>query len=119
MLVERDGQFCLIRHSYGNRTLWMAPGGGVDWHEQPKDAAIRETAEEVGITALNEVRLVYAYVHQIGWVDDVVVVYASQTDQDFQYVSSEIDEIAWFPPDRLPERTTDGTRQSLCTMLAS
>lgn len=116
MLVLRNGQICLIRHSYGNRSRWMAPGGGVDWSEQPEHAAIRETAEEVGITDLRDVRIVHAYVHQIGRVDDIVVVYAGHTEQDFAYVSNEIEEIGWFSPDSLPETTTDGTRHALAAL---
>jgi 8-oxo-dGTP diphosphatase len=42
----------LVRQSY--RRGWTLPGGGVGYHEDPRHAAWRELAEEVGITAGRE-----------------------------------------------------------------
>jgi 8-oxo-dGTP diphosphatase len=51
-----DGEILLIRSSY--RSCWELPGGGVRPGESPRDAALRECREEVGIalaaTALRE-----------------------------------------------------------------
>ncbi len=118
MLVERDGHFCLIRHTYGDRTAWMPPGGAVDWREEPEAAAIRETAEEVGITDLSDVRIVHAYRHKLDWGDDVVIVYAARTTQEFAHVSIEIADIIWASPSDLPPDTSARTRASIAAALA-
>ncbi|MEV4537235.1 NUDIX domain-containing protein [Asanoa sp. NPDC049518] len=40
----------LVRHSYGDQTLWSLPGGGYKpARETPEQAARRECAEELGI----------------------------------------------------------------------
>ncbi|HET9604747.1 MAG TPA: NUDIX hydrolase [Gemmatimonadales bacterium] len=48
---DDDGQarFLLIRDSYGN---WGFPKGHLEENESPADAAVRETAEETGLTHL-------------------------------------------------------------------
>ena len=44
----------LIRQSYGDRDLWMIPGGGYDpGKEDPGDAAVREAYEETGVRVAN------------------------------------------------------------------
>ena len=48
-IIERDdGKVLLIRQSYRNH--WGLPGGLLKKHEAPDDAALREIAEEVGLS---------------------------------------------------------------------
>ena len=49
MLLENDaGELLIVKAYYKN--YWTLPGGIVDRNETPKQGAIRETREEVGIT---------------------------------------------------------------------
>lgn len=49
LAFDARGHLLLIRHSYGSGT-WMLPGGGIARREDPLDAALRELAEETGLT---------------------------------------------------------------------
>lgn len=50
-MIARDGagRVLLVRHSYGSG-LWSFPGGGMNRHEEPLAAVLREFAEELGCT---------------------------------------------------------------------
>ena len=47
-IIERaDGRVLFVRHLY--RSRWGVPGGLLQRHESPRDAARREVREEVGL----------------------------------------------------------------------
>lgn len=52
LLVDPAGRVLLIheRLEFGG-AHWLTPGGGVEPGEHPRDAAVREAVEEVGISA--------------------------------------------------------------------
>lgn len=47
ILENTSGQVLIVKANY--KPYWTFPGGLIDGHETPKEAAIRETLEEVGI----------------------------------------------------------------------
>ena len=47
VVIVRDGAVLLVRFTRGGR--WTLPGGGLDHGEDPRDAAVREVAEETGL----------------------------------------------------------------------
>lgn len=49
LAFDAHGCVLLIRHSYGSG-LWLLPGGGIARGEAPMAAAVRELAEETGLT---------------------------------------------------------------------
>ena len=50
VIVEHEGKVLLGRRNKTNcEGMWVIPGGGVDWGEKIKDAAIREIKEETGM----------------------------------------------------------------------
>lgn len=62
LVINRVGELLVIRRSKTapRRALeWDLPGGMVEDDEEPKTAAIRETAEEVGLTII-DLLLAYA-----------------------------------------------------------
>lgn len=46
VVLLRDGNVLLLQRKNG---IWEFPGGGVDWGENPKKAAVREVKEETGL----------------------------------------------------------------------
>lgn len=96
-----EGRLVLVRLTYAGG--WRLPGGGIGRAEDPQTAALRELAEEIGMTAHGDV----ARVDQLGrsalfLVRDVV--YAPRR-------TFEIEEVAEFAPDSLPEAATRFTRR--------
>jgi 8-oxo-dGTP pyrophosphatase MutT (NUDIX family) len=53
MLFNESGELLLIRNSYGDRTVFVLPGGGIGRRESPAAAAAREVREEVGLEVLD------------------------------------------------------------------
>ncbi|MCW2539068.1 MAG: mismatch repair protein MutT [Frankiales bacterium] len=52
ILLDPDGAVLLVHErerAGGGTTRWLTPGGGVEAHETPAQAAVRETLEEAGL----------------------------------------------------------------------
>ncbi|MFN2518484.1 MAG: NUDIX domain-containing protein [Jatrophihabitantaceae bacterium] len=50
LMIEPGGRVLLIHERIENgKTHWLTPGGGVEPGETPREAAVREAAEETGI----------------------------------------------------------------------
>jgi ADP-ribose pyrophosphatase YjhB (NUDIX family) len=103
-VIERaDGRQLLIRHLYRNR--WGVPGGLLERHETPTDAARREVREEVGL----EVELVGEPAVNVDADPrriDIVFRARPVNDADADRVqpsSVEVLEARWFWPTELPE----------------
>ena len=47
LFFDESGKLLIVKPNY--KEGWQVPGGTVDKDESPKDAAIRETKEEIGI----------------------------------------------------------------------
>jgi 8-oxo-dGTP pyrophosphatase MutT (NUDIX family) len=48
LFFDESGKVLIVKPNY--REGWQVPGGSVDKNESPKEAGIRETKEEIGIT---------------------------------------------------------------------
>lgn len=100
-IIERaDGQLLLVRHSY--RNAWGFPGGLLNRGETPEAGAVRECREEVDILISMVGAPAVVVAPEPRRVD---VVFRCRTDQPDQAraIPPEVTEVAWFPPDRLPE----------------
>lgn len=48
LISDDEARMLLARWNDGSRMLWTVPGGGVELHEQPEEALVRELREESG-----------------------------------------------------------------------
>jgi 8-oxo-dGTP pyrophosphatase MutT (NUDIX family) len=65
--IVLDGRGRILLHRHKRLGRWLQPGGHLDPDEHPAEAALRETAEETGLTAVHPSggpRLVHVDVHE-------------------------------------------------------
>jgi ADP-ribose pyrophosphatase YjhB (NUDIX family) len=102
-IIERaDGRLLFIRHLY--RREWGVPGGLLQKHETPADAARREVFEEIGleIELLGEPAVnVDAEPRRIDIIFRARPVRDAQSD-DARPCSVEVLEAHWFEPTQMP-----------------
>jgi len=48
LILDEEGRLLIVEPAY--KATWEIPGGVVEAHESPRQAAIRETAEELGLS---------------------------------------------------------------------
>lgn len=107
LVVDGDGRLLLGRRAIEPyRGLWDAPGGYLEEHEHPLHALHRELREETGL----EIEPVAFLGVWMDWYGDGPS--ANSTLNLFWTVrvtggelraADDVAELAWFPPDRLPE----------------
>ena len=106
-LVVRDGAVLLTRFSArGFHTgQWGLPGGGIEHGEHPRDAVVRELAEEAGLDCV---------VGDVVTVDDVRVRGTAPSGRDEEFHSIGVVYAATVPPDVEPRVVEqDGTTDAV------
>lgn len=101
IISNPSGEILLLRHSYGP-AVWAFPGGGVDKGEDPRDAALREVREELGLT-LDTVEPLGTMQETISGSPHTAFLFTATTDQTPQPDGREITEARFYPRDALPE----------------
>ncbi len=118
-IVERERVLLLRRGIEPALGRWTFPGGFVDAGETPAEAALRETAEEVGMSvALGPVLGVYTDpAHPL----HAVVVYRAEPGAEPPSPSDEATEVRYFAVDELPwdELAFPTTRDALTEWVIS
>ncbi len=110
-LVDGDN-ILLVDHI--NAQLWLPTGGHVEPNEHPRDTAIRELKEELGIKAqfLRQQTYLITSTETVGKTKghtDVSIWYAFKGDRNIKlgYDDSEFKEARWFHKDEIPMNKTD------------
>jgi 8-oxo-dGTP pyrophosphatase MutT (NUDIX family) len=113
VVLDADGKVFLVRHGY--TPGWHFPGGGVDPGESLAEALVRELLEEGNLRVMGVPPLhgVFQNVYSSSR-DHVAVFVVREFDWPSPPVPSwEIAETGFFPLNKLPEGTSEGTRRRL------
>ncbi len=105
VIIKRDGKVLMShRISKLGTNTWGFPGGHVEFGESLEDCAVRETAEEAGLTVRNP-RVLTAVSDMIGGKHYITVfLQAEYTDGEARICEPEkCAEWAWFAWDELPQ----------------
>lgn len=104
-VICRDGRVLVQRRRSEDQFngLWEFPGGKIEPHETPEQAAVRECREEIG-RAVRAVRRLDPVVHD--YADFTVRIYpiVCEPDESIQTESARSDEIEWLPLEELRKR---------------
>jgi 8-oxo-dGTP diphosphatase len=101
LAIIRDdaGRILCVHQTYRRDEGWSVPGGFVKRTEEPRDAAVREAREEVGL----EVRAGALLAVGRGEWGDIRIAYACEPiDSRPPRTSAEVDQAAYFAVDALP-----------------
>lgn len=96
VIVRNGDKILFLKRKDG---LWELPGGGVEWGEEPEQAARRELREETGLAA--ETPLVFvgitSAVYKKGEDDkhSVYIVYETKVEKNNVIISGEHEEYRW------------------------
>lgn len=110
ILMIRDGKVLLVKHSYQDE--WYLPGGGIKRNETFEQAIHRESAEECGAT-LNQIQFLGVYSNFIEYKNDHTVLYVSKDFTLKEKNDREIEQVAFFRFNELPNTLSPGTREKI------
>ncbi len=99
--VTPEGKVILVRHSYVSG--WYIPGGGRKADEDPRDAALRELREEIGMTSHGRIHAVGEIEHRPHHKRDTMAFFVVEDVVCAAKLSIEIEAIGAFSPDALPD----------------
>lgn len=104
-----DGDVVMVRHSY--TTGWHLPGGGRKRGEDPVAAMLRELREEIGMTDHGDVEHAGDFRHRPNYKRDTVSFFIVRDVRFAPRLSLEIEAIAAFAPDALPDDAHPAARR--------
>jgi 8-oxo-dGTP pyrophosphatase MutT (NUDIX family) len=110
ILLIRDGQVVLVKHSY--QDAWYLPGGGIKRNESIEQAVRREAAEECG-AMINKIRFLGIYTNFVNYKNDHISLFVSDDFSLKEKHDHEIEQVAFFPVGQLPEKTSPGSRRKI------
>jgi ADP-ribose pyrophosphatase YjhB (NUDIX family) len=114
LVRDEAGRVALVRHTYADH--WYLPGGGVKKGESFAAAALREVAEEIGLTDCTIERIVGIYHSRREYKDDHIVLFAVRVAADGAirvHDRREIAETGWFAPGALPDGISAATARRI------
>ncbi len=119
IVLDQRGRVVLHRHK--RLGIWVQPGGHLDVGETPAQAAVRETAEETGLAAVDPPigpLLVHVDVHEgpRGHVHlDLRYLLSADGDAPLAPGPGESPRVAWFAPDEAAGRVDAGLVTAITT----
>jgi ADP-ribose pyrophosphatase YjhB (NUDIX family) len=112
-ILTHQDEVLLVRHTYGQRKLWLLPGGVARRGEPPLQTAAREMREELAVADLDWHELARADL-LLGRISvDVTCLQAELPDPTVRPDPVEIEHVGWFKRDRLPRPLSSEDRRLL------
>lgn len=107
----------VIRHSYGNTSLWNIPGGGYKpKKESPEEAAKREVFEELNLEISNLQNLGEYRTGGEGKKDIVIIFSGVAVNPKQITISAEISEVAWVEIKDIPKKGDTISKVAKCAV---
>jgi 8-oxo-dGTP diphosphatase len=100
VIINRDKQILLEKLTYQNIHPWGLPGGNLDYGEEPEDAVVRETREELGLEI--EVKRFLA-AKNANDRDILGLFYWCTTESNSFHLGPEVSEVKFFALSDLPD----------------
>ena len=99
LIRDGEGRVLLVRQTYHSPTSWSLPGGWVQRDETPRQAAARETYEEVGL----RVSIGRPLAASMGSYGQLSILFEARVvDERDAHLSDEVDCAAYFDLSQLP-----------------
>jgi len=115
MLFNEAGELLLIRNSYGDRAVFVLPGGGIGRREAPAAAAAREVREEVGLE-VRDLAPVSTHLSSAEGKRDTIHLFSGRTLGHPVADRVEVDEARFFPLDALPGAVSAATLRRIAEL---
>lgn len=119
MLFDEDGRLLIVKPGYKDE--WSLVGGCVDANESPRDAAIREVKEEIGINLTDVTLRCMDYTSRPASGESYQFVFdggilSKETIASIQLDPSEIAEYAFYPIEEAVKLLSDTGRNRIKTI---
>jgi 8-oxo-dGTP diphosphatase len=114
--IERDGEYLILRRNEEPFAgEWDLPGGFVEMGESPREAVVREVAEETGLmVAPTELFGAFTSAYGDTGRHTVDIAYLCRLEHgEFELDRGEKSDAAWVRLEEMPELAFDGERQAL------
>lgn len=107
--ITQENQVLLVKRGVDPESgKWALPAGYVDYGEDPRDTAVRETLEETGLEI--QIRALFDVMFYRGNNAVIVIIYECEVLGGLLEAGDDAEEAAWFTPDTLPELAFESTR---------
>ncbi len=107
IIFDEQGRVLLFKHTY-RKFEWGLPAGGLEYHEQPINAIVREFFEETGIKIQVERLLTATSAREDSQISMIYL--CKVIDGEFKE-SHEISEMKYFPITELPDRMLSAEKE--------
>ena len=114
LVLTENNKVLLVKHTY--KPGWHIPGGKLEKRETIEDAARRELYEETGVSVdglPGRLLGTYSNLKRNGSDHVSVFVFEQAPEVEPKPQPIEIEQVAFFPVDDLPEELTEGNRKRI------
>lgn len=107
--ITQENRVLLVRRGVApEEGKWALPAGYVDYGENPRDTAVRETQEETGLTI--EIKSLFDVMFYQGQNAVIVIIYEGKAVAGQLQAGDDAVEAGWFTPSELPELAFESTQ---------